>query len=241
VTPADGLPAALDELTRSPRDARARFAHGQPTGAVAFSADRRAAGRREQEVDVWLWNVVNPRRPKLIAKLTGFGRWAEAVAFTSNSQNVMAGSAGGVVRIWSTGDIKGARTGTPPAPIGHPLTGPTAPITAIALSPDGKMLAAATTNAQVWFWGVGTPNKPGSFGSLTEPTGTLNSLAFSPTDNTLAAGGAGRVLRLWSYRPYVIADRICSRLGTPLTQGEWKQYVAGLPYRTLCPAPTPSS
>jgi WD40 repeat protein len=179
--------------------------------------------------EVWLWSVTDPSRPKLLAKLSGFKRWAYAVAFTSNSQTLFAGSADHTVRIWDVSQ--------PNAPLqlkNSPLTGPSSTIEQLVLSPDSRMLAALTSDGRVWLWAVASPVKANLIETLTTVTGHPAAIAFSPTDNMLAAGDSNGRLTFWHYRSYQAVNRICALSGTPITAAEWRQWVPGAPYNPPC-------
>ena len=214
-----------------------------------------AAGADHQ---VWLWSVTDPSRPKLLAKLGGFRRWAYTVVFSTSSQTLFAGSADHTVRVWDL-----SQPNDPQELKNSPLTGPSSTIEQLALSPDNRTLAALTSGGQVWMWAVADPSKayvtatlttatvttatgPTATTGLTATTGHPTTIAFSPTDNMLVAGGKDGRLTFWHYRPYQAVNRICALSGTPITPTEWEQYVPGAPYNPPCatwipPAPTQSA
>ncbi|HEX3804929.1 MAG TPA: WD40 repeat domain-containing protein [Solirubrobacteraceae bacterium] len=190
---------------------------------------------------VWLWDVSDPSDPKLLAKLAGFTRWAYTVVFSGNSQTLFAGSADHTVRIWDL-----SNPDVPQELANSPLTGPTSTISELALSPDSRTLAAATTDGRVWLWSVGQPAKAGLLGTLTAASGLptvttvqVTAIAFSPSDNTLVAAGSDHRLTFWHYRPYQAVNRICALAGTPITAAEWEQYVPDVPYNPPCENWTP--
>jgi WD40 repeat protein len=183
---------------------------------------------------VWLWDVSVPGRPKLIAKLSGFSRWATAVLFSPNSQTLFAASSDHTIRMW---DLS-----TPDKPqqlANSPLTGPQSPITALAQTPDGRTLAASTTAGSVWLWGAGNPTRARLAAMLTAAHGSLTALTFSPSDSTLVTGGRDGRLTFWHYRPFQVVNRICAYSGTPITPGEWRRYVPGAAYDPPCAKWTP--
>jgi WD40 repeat protein len=85
-------------------------------------------------------------------------------------------------------------------PSGSLPTGPTAPVSSVAFSPDGATLAAGSADG-VWLWGLPTPcnclTSPTSAARLTGPAGAVNSVVFSPDGKTLAAGSGDGTVQLW--------------------------------------------
>ena len=78
------------------------------------------------------------------------------------------------------------------------LTANTQPVTSLALSPDGKILASAGEDGTIRLWdisgdSIGQPIDP----LPNEPTRALYSVAWSLDGKTIVSGGAAGTIRLW--------------------------------------------
>lgn len=106
--------------------------------------------------------------------------WVDDVAFAS-SAGVMAASGMGRVRLWHGADWSFVRS----------IDVPGGTLGAIALSPDGTMLAAGTAGG-VQVWQVATAGPPTLLGSRSGMP--VRALAFSPTGDVVAWAGTSVVL-----------------------------------------------
>jgi WD40 repeat protein len=118
--------------------------------------------------------------------LGGLGR--DAVAFTSNSAQVAAagGAQGKEVVIWNVeaGGGRAAKT----------LGGSPDPLTAVALSPDGKWLAAGTTAGAVRQVDPANPRDNRAMGGH---TAEVRCVAYSPAGGMLASAGVDGMVKVW--------------------------------------------
>jgi WD40 repeat protein len=129
------------------------------------------------------------------------------------------------VRLWNTATRQ---------PIGAPIqTGAHNGVTALAFSPDGKLLATAGINGTVRLWNtatrqpIGAPIQTGAHNGVT-------ALAFSPDGKLLASTGANGTVRLWQVslfaNPYAA---LCADVGPP-TRQEWNHYAFGERQPKVC-------
>jgi WD40 repeat protein len=66
--------------------------------------------------------------------------------------------------------------------------------TALAFSPDGRMLASGGMDNRIRFWNVAANRPEGTLGG---PLNTVLSIAFSPDGRMLASGDGDGVAKLW--------------------------------------------
>ena len=90
---------------------------------------------------VWLWNL---HTGTLIRKLGDFADWVESVAFSVDGSLLIAGSRDGVLRFYSTSDFQPILVTTSPGGGG-----------ALAVSPDGRLLATSGNSGLIYLWKVG--------------------------------------------------------------------------------------
>jgi WD40 repeat protein len=75
------------------------------------------------------------------------------------------------------------------------LPGDFFPVTAIALSPNGKILASGSMNGSIQLWNIATGSKIRTFQGHSD---RIESVAFSPDGKTLASGSNDETIKLWN-------------------------------------------
>ncbi len=201
--------------------------HTNGVNSVTFSPDGHSLATASDDNTARLWDIRDPRHPSPFGILTGHTNGVSSVAFSPDGHTVATASVDSTARLWDVLDP------------GHPhligaLTGHDNSINRVAFSPDGHSLATASSDNTVRLWDVRDLRHPSPLGTLTGHTSGVNSVAFSPDGHTLATASVDSTARLWETDVDSVAARICSITPT-ITQSEWTQYLAALPYRPPCP------
>jgi len=153
--------------------------------AVAFSPKvQLIAVGRYGEVE-----LLNPVTRAVIRKLTGIKGKANAVAFSPDGDAVYAagGEAGivGEVKRWKTSDGSLQRS----------FEGHLDAAYALAVSPDGKLIATGAYDQKIRLWDTATGKE---VALLKGHNGAVNGLSFRPDGKVLASASADRTVKLWS-------------------------------------------
>lgn len=173
--------------------------HNKLIRALAFSHDSMSLASASADGTLRLWDLTGQRQPVVLEKnppdeeptwtkqfgsYGGNPRWAMGAAIAATG-NAISSDYGGRIRLWDSNS--GSELGR--------FEDAGGPVWSLALSPDGKTLAAAgyTTNAVI-LWDVATRKKRAV---LTGHTDRIWSVAFSPDSRTLASGTNDLTVRQW--------------------------------------------
>jgi hypothetical protein len=156
-------------------------ADGETIFGAAFSPDGTFVAAACADGAIRLWSTAGGGSP--VAVLRRHTGWATGVAFTADGRQLVSCGADGLVQLHDamSGEVSGA------------LRAGDGIVNAIALSPDGTLIAGAYETGAVTVWEVAS----GRHETLPGHAGHVNDVAFSPHGRALASAGKDGTVRLW--------------------------------------------
>ena len=143
----------------------------------------------------------------------------------SPSGTLAAGTLAGAVELW---DPRSGRR------LASPLLAASAPIAAIAFDRSGERFATSGyDDGRVKLWSTRTLQQEGP--DLTTDPHSTSAIAFTPSAESLIATDELGDAFTWPTSVTAWEDRSCAIAARNLTRREWSQFVAELPYATVCP------
>jgi cytochrome c len=165
--------------------------HGGPVRALAISSDGATALSGSFDSTAIRWSLTRNAAEQV---LRFHADAVNAVALLRDGRAATAG-ADGKIAIWTSGNAQ-------PDTV---LEGHTAPIVALALSPDGATLASASWDQTIRLW----PLAAGRARVLEGHTQNVNGVAFAPDGRTVVSVSYDQSIRIWplsgSSAPTVVA------------------------------------
>jgi WD40 repeat protein len=149
---------------------------GQPLNSVAVSPDGALVAAGGQGFQVLVWDLRNGRQ---VATLRGHTAVVSTVRFV-DSGSLMTAGYDGLAALW---DVRRGRRITN-------LRGSTSSLYGAAVSPDGRMFAAASRDRAVFLWDRSTP-------PMALHSDEVRALAVGVDGRTLASGDADNSVLLW--------------------------------------------
>ncbi len=169
--------------------------HGGPVRAVAVSPDGSEAVSGSFDTAAIRWSL----KRNVAEQVMRFHDDAVNAVIWLKDGRIATAGADAHIAIWTPGRPKPDKV----------LDGHTAPIVALALSPDGKTLASASWDRTVRLW----PLAGGTSRVLSGHTQNVNGVAFSPDGKRLISAGYDNTLRIW---PLDGGDPTVRTLASPL-------------------------
>ena len=117
--------------------------------------------------------------------------------------------------------------------LGLPLFGHFNTVSAMAFSPDGKLLASGGMDAVVRLWDSATGQPFGL--QLLGPSQGISSLAFSADGSQLVGVDGEGSIFVWDMAMPHWESLVCGLAGRNLTGLEWSQFMPDEPFRNTCP------
>lgn len=131
---------------------------------------------------------LNHVTPKVVWHLVGHTRWVRSLAFTPSGDTLISSSDDGKVLSWNL-DLEKKSSARPKL-----VRSLGSPVTALAVSPDGKKLAIGTWDGDLEMLVLRMPGSVRSFEGHRE---TVTALDFHPSGDYLASGSADDTLVVW--------------------------------------------
>ncbi|WP_370944815.1 hypothetical protein AB5J62_37695 [Amycolatopsis sp. cg5] len=155
-----------------------------PVYGIGFSPDGRTLATGHDAEKVRLWDVTGPNHLELMSTLATPRDTVWAIRFSPDGCTLMAstGDLGPGIRIWSVDDPRQPRELATIANQESKNNG----FYRMDLSPDGRTLAAASSDRKVHLWDLTDPAKPRERPRIVGGTEGANGVAFGPDGTKLA-------------------------------------------------------
>jgi WD40 repeat protein len=194
----------------SGRELRALRGQAAPVYAVAASPDGQMVASANRQNTVTLWDLLKGRK---IRSLAGSSVSVNPVAFSPDGKLVASGGQNNTIEMWDEASGREQRALNKQQPgntpddmpgFGVPSFDPaqsttklaTMPdqATAVAFSPNGKLLVSASTDRTIKLWDVASGS---ALHIMSEHAGAAFSVAFSSDGKIVASGGSDKTVELW--------------------------------------------
>jgi WD40 repeat protein len=130
---------------------------------------------------VVLWDATSGQQ---LRTFSGHAGDVTSLAFSSDDQTLLTGSADQTARLWDAATARPILT----------FTGHTDAVNSVAFAPDGKTVLTGSADQTARLWDAATARPVLTF---TGHTDGVNSVAFAPDGKTVLTGSADQTARLW--------------------------------------------
>lgn len=176
---ADGITKIWDPSTRS--DAlRTHAGHNGQLMAVAFSPNNKFLATAGADATIRIWNMNNGNEARA---LKGHADWITSLAFLSDSEGLLSTSVDGSIKLWAESKA------FEPLVFGHDQ-----PISYLAISPRGDLLASGSDEGKIILWDTATGDEQASFSSHMQ---SIKTVCFSNDGKQLISADREQNIKLW--------------------------------------------
>jgi len=157
--------------------------HTKVVAAITASPDRRtvASGGWDGALRLWEFDRSSERY------VYQAGADVRSIAYSADGKRMVSADQSGFIRIFDTRNILAI-----PEPLRFVAS--QRPISAIAISPDGRSVVVGDVTGTVSLW---NEDSGGAVRTLGTVAGGINSLAWSPNGDFVVSGGKDKQLRIW--------------------------------------------
>ncbi|TIC35312.1 WD40 repeat-like protein [Wallemia mellicola] len=159
--------------------------------SVCFSPDAKYLATGAEDKQIRVWDIA---KRKIKSLFTGHKQEIYSLDFSSDGKFIASGSGDKTARLW---DVE-TNTCLHTFNIEDIIMCDTGPIdsgvTSVAISPDGRMVAAGSLDTKVRVWDVKTGQQ---LERLTGHKDSVYSVAFAPDGQSLVSGSLDRTLKIW--------------------------------------------
>lgn len=185
----------VDVLSSQSKEINLSINHG-PYAPTAVRHDRQRLAIA-QDGSIAIWDISDSTRPKMLYHLDSGWR-PTALAFGTDNRTLVAGYDNGRVILWDA-NKRTKRNTLISSTTRHPGSSRRKDVDSVALSPDGKLVAASSTSDAIILWDTETGLLLGQLGR--GEWGRINSMTFSHDGKRLAAAVAGGPVYVWNLDP----------------------------------------
>lgn len=170
--------------------------HEHEVFAVAYSPDGQQLASASGDRTVKLWDV---RDGHCLNTLTGHTNWVRSVAFSPNGKMLASSGADHTIRVWNVSRVGNQEDGAvgkwgEENPRSKILTGHSGWVRSIAFSPDGEVLASASSDRTIKLWDYETGD---CLRTYTGHQSSVYSIAFGSEGDLIVSGSGDRTVKLW--------------------------------------------